>query len=227
MTTETQTISDVGIPSMIFYGQHSHEMETAALAIAKYANLSHIKITPKNFPSSAKCLRSKKFLAQLDQLLNTHDVDSSQRRLVLINGLTGLEPKYHSELVSIVASAKKGYVIFLTDHDSRLPNVLRQAIPSIGFNFNTGSRADAVEAIVRQFPLLSEQTGIIFSEESLQAHIGDKLTELRTANFKRIRKQRHKSISNPIDSSCFNHLLVYTGTPTKEQIGGQLEFMAE
>lgn len=208
------------LPSMIFYAQRIEEPLTVALSLAASMDYDPVGFSMSLVPKTSRkhidrskqdrALRAahedglehlvpkkpEKALLLMENMLNTVNIESLQRRLLIM-----IEPmsirKMAGDIAEVINNARQGSLIIITHAPEKLPPELRNSLPRLGFDFALNHSEASKASIIQQCKELMELQGEKLPDEHLleriisnypcwvSLSIKDNLAEFKLTDFRR------------------------------------------
>lgn len=178
------------LPNMIFYAQRVEEPLTVALALAASMDYDAVGFSTALVPRTSRKYidrsrrdrasradkehglehlvpkKHEKALLQMESLLNTVNIETLQRRLLIIIEPTGIK-KIAGGIVDTISNARLGSTIIITYAPERLPPKLRNSLPRLGFDFALNHSEASKASVIQQCKELIDRQGVDLPEEQL------------------------------------------------------------
>lgn len=178
------------LPNMIFYAQRVEEPLTVALALAASMDYDAVgfsialvpKTSRKYIDRSRRDRASRadeeyglehlvpkkhvKALLQMESLLNTVNIETLQRRLLIMIEPTGIK-KIADGIADTISNARRGSTIIITKAPEKLPPELRKNLPRLGFDFSLNHSEASKASVIQQCKGIIERKGVNLPEEKV------------------------------------------------------------
>lgn len=178
------------LPNMIFYAQCVEEPLTVALALAASMDYdavgfstalvpktSHKYIDRSRHDRAARAgqehglehlvpKKHEKALLHMGSLLNTVNIETLQRRLLIMIKPSGIR-KIAGDIADAISNARLGSTIIITDAPEKLPPELRNSLPRLGFDFALNHSEASKASVIQQCKGIMERQGVNLPEEQL------------------------------------------------------------